>query len=156
MVVMGKIVVGVDGSLAGRRALDWALEEARLRGVSCELVHVWDYGLAAMAFTSDRTFERISEDAQSLLDQDLGYAKASGVPVEGELAQGDAAEVLAARSLDADLLVVGSRGRSALAGTLLGSVSTACVHHAACPVVIVRPDEHAGVTATSTGEAAAP
>jgi nucleotide-binding universal stress UspA family protein len=60
------------------------------------------------------------------------------VPVESHVAEGHAADVLTRSAADADLLVVGSRGHGAFAGMLLGSTSQHCVHHATCPVVVVR------------------
>ncbi|HLY84451.1 MAG TPA: universal stress protein [Acidimicrobiales bacterium] len=141
MSAQSEIVVGVDGSELARRALDWALEEAAVRGVGCRLVHAWNYGMAATGLIPGGALEQIGEDAQTLLDQDVAYARLSGVAVEGRLVFGVAGAVLAEESRDADLLVVGSRGRSGLASTLLGSVSIACVHHSACPVVVIPPAE---------------
>ena len=59
-----------------------------------------------------------------------------------ELVRGHAGNALVGASQDADLLVVGSRGHSAVAEMLLGSVSHHCVQHAACPVVVVHPRAH--------------
>jgi len=58
--------------------------------------------------------------------------------VRGQVIRGSAAAVLLEASRDADLLVVGNRGRGALAEVLLGSVSEHCVRHGLCPVVVVR------------------
>lgn len=59
------------------------------------------------------------------------------VDVQGELIEGRPASALLEAAGDADLLIVGSRGRGGFTGLLLGSVSAQCVHHAPCPVVVV-------------------
>jgi len=147
----GLIVVGVDGSPDARRALDWALSEARLRGGRCLLVHSYDYGVAASSPFVAPAFEDISAAAQATLDHELSVARESGLPVEGKVVFGRAAKSLIDAAQDADLLVVGSRGRGGLKGALLGSVSSACVHHAACPVVVIPPPT--GSTQRHTDEA---
>ncbi|WP_104062018.1 universal stress protein [Arthrobacter sp. 4R501] len=63
---------------------------------------------------------------------------AEGVDVTGDVVQGPTVTVLINASKDADLLVVGSRGHGGFTGLLLGSVSTQVLHHAACPVLVVR------------------
>ena len=65
--------------------------------------------------------------------------EAGDVEIERQVVQGRAAEVLVGFATPGDLLVVGSRGHGGFAGLLLGSVSQQCVHHAACPVVVVHP-----------------
>jgi nucleotide-binding universal stress UspA family protein len=139
MVAKAKIVVGVDGSENGRRALEWALAEARLRGVGCWLLHVWNDGLAGLMPYSGDAPQELADAAQEILDQERAFAKGSGVPIEAHIQYGVANKMLIDASRDAGLLVVGSRGRGALAGAILGSVSSACVRHAACPVVVVTP-----------------
>ncbi len=135
----GLIVVGVDGSPSARRALTWALSEALLRKGRCLLVHAYDYsttaagGLGAAAGYADA--------AQEVLEHDLAFARESGATVEGRTVAEAAADALLDASRDADLLVVGTRGRGGLASALLGSVSTSVVHHAVCPVVVVPSKE---------------
>jgi nucleotide-binding universal stress UspA family protein len=79
------------------------------------------------------------ETARTLLARAIAQADEDGpIAVEQVVDQGSPAAVLIDRSHDADLLVVGTRGHGGFAGMLLGSVSAHCVHHAHCPVVVVR------------------
>jgi nucleotide-binding universal stress UspA family protein len=140
------VLVGVDGSAEGAAALAFAIEEAAERGVCLVVVHVWPalpmsapgeiapwhYDRAAAA----RTAERL------MLDQLAGWhEKYPDVNVAPRIVHGfDPGRVLVTASQRASLIVVGSRGRGGFAGMLLGSVSRALVHHAACPVAVVRPE----------------
>jgi nucleotide-binding universal stress UspA family protein len=137
----GLIVVGVDGSPHARRALDWALAEARLRGGRCLLIHAHEFGVAGASPYVPIPVEELTRDAQAVLDRELTHARQAGGAVEGRVVLGGAARALVEASAEAGLLVVGSRGRGGLAGALLGSVSTACVHHATCPVVVIPPPD---------------
>ena len=139
----GRIVVGVDRSQHSRRALTWALTEARLRGVGCVILHAWGYGLATCTPLPGEAPVVLSEDAEALLAKNLEIAATWGVPVEGILVFGAASRALIDASHDALLIVVGSHGRGALATALLGSVSLACVHHAVCPVVVITAEDRA-------------
>ena len=135
--VASRIVVGIDGSDQSRQALSWALAEAHQRGIGCLLIHAVDFGLAAASPYAGSAFEQLREAGQVILDDELARAATTGVPVEGRLEVGSAAQALIAASDDAALLIVGSRGHGGFAGMLLGSVSTACVHHARCPIVVI-------------------
>jgi len=135
------LVVGVDGSCGGRRALEWALGEALLRGSGLRVVTVWTWEGHGNGSGSPPDTGRGERTARQIQQVQLARALARvGAPlpaVEAELAQGDPASRLMESSCDADLLVLGSRGNSALHDTLMGSVAEVCVRHATCPVVVV-------------------
>ena len=146
----GSIVVGVDGSDASRDALRWAAEEARLRSTPLVAVHAWSFvpaqpigdpGMLAVP-AGDLAGQLGAENdaAQIGLDQAVEDALGadSDIELERRLAEGDAGEALVAASKDAQLVVVGSHGRSGFKAALLGSVSRHVVDHAACPVVVVK------------------
>jgi nucleotide-binding universal stress UspA family protein len=143
---MNTIVVGIDGSPASVRALEFAIEEARLRGAQVKAVAAWHVPAAAydtgwVPVSVDPTdFEKIT---RATLDETLAHARVaqSGVEVVPVMREGQAADVLVEEARDADLLVVGSRGRGGFKGLLLGSVSQQCAHHAHCPVAIVPHDD---------------
>lgn len=138
---MGTIVVGVDGSPHSRRALRWAVEEAGLRAAAIRAVCVWSWPyeqseIAHLAGASVR--DALCEDADRTLDAAVRAAGLSTEAVERLVVEGSPAPRLIEAARDADLLVVGSRGRGGFAGLLLGSVSQHCAQGAPCPVVIVR------------------
>ncbi len=144
---MEQIVVGVDGSSHSDAALRWALREARAHGAALRVVTAWHYpyttdisGMAPMTVAG----MNVAEDARKLQDKALEDAlllepfPGGAIEIERIVAQGSAAHVLLDAAEDADLLVVGSRGRGGFTGLLLGSVSHQVASHATCPVVVVR------------------
>ena len=144
------IVVGVDGSDASDEALRWAAEEARLRSAPLVAVYAWSFippqplgdpgMLAVPAGDIAGQLDAESASAREALAEAVGTALGAdpGVEVEQKLVEGDPGEVLVAESEAAELVVVGSHGRSGLKAALLGSVSRHVVSHAACPVVVVK------------------
>jgi nucleotide-binding universal stress UspA family protein len=137
-----RIVVGVDGSEHSREALRWALRQGRLTGATVDMVTAWrypaSYGLTVIG--ADLDLER---EAREMLANELSQVgeDASGVEVREMVGEGPPAEVLLDTAKDADLLVIGSRGRGGFASAVLGSVSMACVLHAPCPVLVLRGNE---------------
>ncbi|MFD5824168.1 universal stress protein [Lentzea sp. NPDC060358] len=136
------VVVGVDGSPASLAALRWAVEDARRRGCAVDAVTAWhaDYGamigpLPAEVYAGVSS-EAMRTAARAVLDRSV--AEFEDVEIRPVLVEGDARDVLHKASADAALLVVGNRGRSRIVEAVLGSVSAYCVHHASCPVVVVR------------------
>jgi nucleotide-binding universal stress UspA family protein len=133
-----RILVGVDGSESSLAALDWALEEARLRAGTVHVVTAWHYPVIGDAAGRAEDHEWFGGNARNAHADALRRASKAGVSVTGEVTEGHPAEVLLKAAAGADLLVVGSRGHGGFAGTLLGSVSTHAVHQARCPVLVVR------------------
>jgi len=143
---MGTIVVGVDGSAPSKAALNWAVQEAKLRGSDLHIVVSWDFPVVATA----EPMIMPTPDTDALVDNAKTIAAAmiatehlegSGVPYTVETPEGRPGEELVTAAKDAELLVVGSYGSGPLKELLLGSVSSYCAHHAACPVVLVRTPE---------------
>lgn len=144
---MGRIVVGVDGSEQSRAALEWAMDEATLRSASLEVVcafHLpsgWLGMGEAMGASVPVTITEsdVEAYARATLDRMLdGLAVPAEVKLVRSAVPGHAAHALVNASADADLLVVGTRGHGDVGSVLLGSVGMHCVHHATCPVVVVR------------------
>lgn len=133
----GVVVVGVDGSKNGAKAIEWADSYAKSTGASVRLVGAWTWPVNYGVPIAYDGF-----DPAALTEEILGKAKAElTLPddrVESVCVQGNAGPTLVAQSEGASLLVVGSRGHGEIATILLGSVSGYCVHHASCPVVVVR------------------
>lgn len=137
-----KIVVGVDESDFSRHALEWAIKEAELRKAPVDVVYTWtdvNWTMAGGGLYPVISNEETEERAYAMLEAEIEKAsQGNDVQITPHVEQGTAAERLIALSDDADLLVVGSRGRGGFKGLLLGSVSQQVVAHAHCPVVVVR------------------
>jgi nucleotide-binding universal stress UspA family protein len=137
------IWVGLDGSPGSEAAVGFAFDAAARRGVPLTAVHAWD----APPVPRRNTIPPLSYDPglieateRQLLDEVLAYwrDKYPHVTVTTKVVPGQAGKVLVEVSRSAQLVVVGSRGRGGFRGLLLGSVSQQLLHHAACPVVVVR------------------
>lgn len=143
---MGKIVVGVDGSECGRRALEWAIAEAELRDTEVIAVHAWQTPVVVPAPGGFAyTIPDIDFDAEAHRLLDTAIKEATGgtedVKVERRVVQRPATEALVRAADGADMLVIGSRGLGGFSGLLLGSVGQQCAHHARCPVVIIPHED---------------
>ena len=139
-----RIVVGVDGSPSSRTALRWAVRQAVLTNGTVDAVMAWEipmvlqsYGFSPIYVEEEGSFE---ENAKKTIEAVIGEEaeSADSQRVRSLVIKGHPAQVLLDVAVGADLLVVGSRGHGEFANALLGSVSQNCVHHAPCPVLIMR------------------
>ena len=138
------ILVGYDGSPSSEQALLWAAREARWRGTIVTVCHAWAPGYLPGAPGDDGAPDRAQRAGERSLSQGLRFARNVIGPGGAQplLAAGPAARVLCEHSADADMVVLGPRGRGGLPGMLLGSVSQQVCAHAREPVVVVRGHWH--------------
>lgn len=141
-----RIVVGVDGSEPAKLASAWAIREAALHRYGVDIISVYlpyrahrPFGAEFMDVASPGWKRRLRAAAEAAADDALaGITLPDGVAVNRLVEAGHPARVLAQHSEQADLVVVGSRGLGGFTGLLLGSVSRQLLHHARCPVAVVR------------------
>jgi nucleotide-binding universal stress UspA family protein len=140
------VVVGVDGSDCGQRAVRWAAAEAARRQVPLRLVIAfgWTVDHVAPRATLDGSYrDTLLARARALLAAagEIARGEDLGIEVQEQLVMGSPIPVLGAEARHAQLVVVGDRGMSRVEGLLIGSVAIALAAHASCPVVVVRGDE---------------
>ncbi|MFM7253328.1 MAG: universal stress protein [Ilumatobacteraceae bacterium] len=132
------VVVGVDGSEGAQRALRFAIDEAVAHNWRVMLVHGVDVGLsAADPYGGGAVLEQLQQAGRTALEAAAAEVVKAGLEASTKLEVGSPAYALIDASKGAAMLVVGSRGHGGFMGLLLGSVSSACVHHAHCPIVVV-------------------
>jgi len=136
--VFKTIVVGLDGSDGAERAIPFAVGLARREGAKLIIAHIEEdivgKGGGPIHATEDETQAEIDRKAEELSSQGIQTSvKKTSVMLGGPAP----AIARIADQVDAELIVVGSRGHSALAGVLLGSVAQRLLHHARVPVLVV-------------------
>ncbi|GAA1860664.1 universal stress protein [Asanoa iriomotensis] len=144
------VVVGVDGAEGADAVVGFAFDEAAARGLPLNAVHVYlsvDEGSAARAegvlnaavapWEARRPGVRVRRDARGVRLDEPAWGWHTGPTASAEA-------IFVAASRRSALVVVGARGRGGFSGLLLGSVSQALVHHAHCPVAVVRDEEPTG------------
>lgn len=144
--------MGVDGSPASLAALHWAAEAAPKLGLPVHALVVWDFASPLEGHRpSNAPDSRPQSDAQIVVDaarrEVFPHSPPDWFTVGTE--RGRPAFVLLQHSADAEMLIIGTRGHGGFVGLLLGSVSSACVAHALCPVLVV-PEPGAPLAATTT------
>ncbi|WP_033439138.1 universal stress protein [Saccharothrix sp. NRRL B-16314] len=139
----GPVVVGVDGSPTSEEAIAFAFAEASLTGAPLTAVIAWTDFLVDSAYDSRFTVDwsQVEDEQQRLLAERLAgwQEKYPDVRVDRVVVHDRPVRALLDAAKDAWLLVVGSHGQGGFAGMLLGSTSQALVHHAPCPLAVVRP-----------------
>jgi nucleotide-binding universal stress UspA family protein len=147
-----RIVVGVDGSVPSKAALTWAISQAKLTGAVIEAVIAWDFPamVGYPMLMSEIDFEHLATQIVGDAVSDVAGGDEQ-VKITTRVIQGNPAQVLVEESVGADLLVVGNRGHGGFVEAMLGSTGQHCVHHASCPVLVVRDAANGPQTATGRG-----
>ena len=144
---MPGIIVGIDGSAHSARALEWAIKEGALQHAAVTVITVnsvpaspWS-GNPVILAQDPAVLEKMQQAAEEMavkVASQLGEPQPASVTVRAS--NGFPSKELIDASRDADLLVVGSRGAGGFARLMIGSTSDQVVHHAHCPVVVVRSE----------------
>jgi len=139
----GPVVVGVDGSPASESAIGFAFEAASTRGAPLTAVLSWTDVLVESSFQAVRfsmDWSEVEDEQRRLLAERMAgwQEKYPDVVVERVVVRDRPVRALVRAAQHARLLVVGSHGRGGFTGMLLGSTGQALVHHAPCPVAVVR------------------
>jgi len=162
----GSIVVGVDGSPSSIEAVEWAARQAALEHRPIALLHTFHiegiHWLPAMGYDPREIRRSLREEGERLISaaERRVHETASSVEVHHVLGDADARTALIEASRTASMVVLGSRGRGPVASTFLGSVGVTLVRHAACPVVVRRPEHdhvsHGVIVGTDMSEDSLP
>lgn len=150
-----RVVVGVDGSIDSRAALAAAVEEAARTGADLHVVAAYspaDYWTDLSTVVVPPTSEghdEVRRQTEELVEEVLAAHAGPAPAVRLHIVDGPAGNALVHHAGGAQLLVVGSRGRGALGGLLLGSVALHCAMHAPAPVLVVRPQRAASSPGTA-------
>ena len=153
MVKIEKILVPIDFSDSSEKAIRYGTEIGRDRKASVSFLHVVNQRiidaiqeLNVRGYKGDfiNAVRKLMKDKEDALKQFVPAEFLDGIQVEFLVRRGEPSEqiIQAAREFNIDLIIVGSKGHSALASILIGSVAQNIVHHAPCPVLLVRPVEH--------------
>ena len=131
------VVVGVDGSADSQAAVRWAEHYAAATGADLTLVTAWHWPTSYGVPMAWQGWDP-AVDAEQVVEKAAAEVSLPTERVHVQVECGAAGDVLVRASREAALLVVGTRGHGTLASAALGSVSSYCMHHANCPVVVVR------------------
>ncbi|MEU3020041.1 universal stress protein [Nocardiopsis sp. NPDC007018] len=143
----GRVVVGVDGSESSRRALRFALDHALATDAEVVVVNSWEVPLpedpAALAagaqLSHEEMFDRQSEEVVAGVLAEVIDDRNQAVEISAVRMQADPVDALLEAGGDADLIVVGSRGRGGVRGLVLGSTSQGVLARARVPVAVLPP-----------------
>ncbi len=136
-----KILIPVDGSEFSKKAAQYGIDLAKMCGASIILLHSHKAVPPTLGSPNREQFrDKLVSESEVVFQPYVKMLEASGLEFESKILGGPTAEVIfdAATAGKADMIVMGSRGKSELAGLLVGSVTHKLLHIAPCPVLVVR------------------
>ncbi len=138
--MFSKILVAVDGSESATKAFQRSIYLAQKCNSKLDLVHVVQCEVGGDSASTFEIIEELKDKAKKMLEEYRIEAAKNNVPIQITIMQGDPAKVIIelAKAKSYDLIIMGTRGRSSFQELLIGSVSQKVMHHASCPVMVVR------------------
>ena len=144
--MFSRILLGVDGSEPSRKAATYAIEMAKNCGSTILLVHVVDFTVFRKVIATPKdiakhVYDKVMEEAQGYLDAKEELCRQNGVPCEKHLIIGHPANEIInlAEEKEVGVIVLGSKGRSGVGGSIFGSVTYGVLHRdKAIPVFVVK------------------
>jgi nucleotide-binding universal stress UspA family protein len=138
--VFSKILVAVDGSASANKAFERAIYLAQKCNSELDLVHVVQCEVGGDSANTFEIIDELKDKAKRMLEEYKIQAAKNNISMQITIMQGDPAKVIieVAKEKSYDLIIMGTRGRSSFQELLIGSVSQKVMHHASCPVMVVR------------------
>jgi nucleotide-binding universal stress UspA family protein len=138
--MFARILVAVDGSESAKKAFEKSIYLAQKCSSKLDLVHVVTCELGGDSTIIYDLLDEAKIKAKKMLEEYRIEASKNNIPLEITITQGDAAKIIIefSKKNKYDLIIMGTRGRNAFEELLLGSVSLKVIHHAICPVMVVR------------------
>ncbi|MFZ1076340.1 MAG: universal stress protein [Nitrosotalea sp.] len=138
--MFSNILVAVDGSESANKAFQRAIYLAQKCNSKLDLVHVVQCEVGGDSANTFEIIEDLKDKAMKMLEEYRIEAAKSNTSMQITIMQGDPAKVIIelAKAKSYDLIIMGTRGRSSFQELLIGSVSQKVMHHANCPVMVVR------------------
>jgi len=138
--LFSRILVAIDGSKSAKKAFEKSIYLAQKCDSKLDVVHVISCELGGDSATTFELIDELKTKAEKMLDEYKIQAAKNNVPIEIMVTRGDPVQVIIdlAKTKSHDLIIMGTRGRSAFQELLIGNVSQKVMHHASCPVMVVR------------------
>ena len=138
--MFSNILIAVDGSESASKAFHRSVYLAEKCNSKLDLVHVVQCEVGGDSANTFDVIEELKDKAMKMLEEYRAEAAKNNVPIQIAIMQGDPAKVIIelAKAKSYNLIIMGTRGRSSFKELLIGSVSQKVMHHASCPVMVVR------------------
>lgn len=138
--MFSNILVAIDDSKSSQRAFEKAIFLSKKCEGHLHILHVVTCDLGGDSAIVFDLLDQAKTNAKKMLEDYRKEADKNGIPVEVMVHQGDPAQIILEQSKKekCDLIIMGTRGRTAFQELLLGSVSLKVIHHASCPVMVVQ------------------
>ena len=138
--MFSSLLVAVDGSESAKKAFEKSIYLAQKCSSKIDLVHVVQCELGGDSANTFEIIDELKNQATKMLEEYKNQAAKNNISIQIMVTQGDPAKVIIelAKAKSYDLIIMGTRGRTAFQELLIGSVSQKVMHHASCPVMVVR------------------